>query len=105
MKAVALTSERPLPGLETTPLLKQMVPGFAAVGWFALFGPKGLPTDVATQINRDLNQVLASDAVIKRMHSLSLFPNPMSPADSLAFIKSEVSRWAAVIDKVGLQPQ
>lgn len=105
LKAVALTSERPLPGLETTPLLKNTVPGFAAVGWFALFGPKATPGDIAAQINHDLNQVLANDEVIKRMHSLSLFPNPKSPADSLAFIKSEVTRWAAVIDKLGLQPQ
>ena len=33
-------------------LVKDTVPGYVAVGWFAMLGPKGLPADMAQNINR-----------------------------------------------------
>ena len=105
IKAIAVTTERRLPGLEDIPLVKDAVPNFVAVGWFALLGPKGLPADLAGRINRDMNQVLGQAEVAGKMRDISLFPSPKSQADSAAFLKSEVERWAGVIRKVGLEPQ
>ena len=105
IRALAATSDRPLPGLETVPLLKDSLPGQVAVGWFALQAPKGVPADVATKINRDLNQVLGNPEVAAKFRELSLFPSPRSLPESATFMKAEVDRWAAVIKKAGIQPQ
>lgn len=105
MKAIAVTSEKRLPGLEDVPLLSDTVPGYRAVGWFALLGPKGLPADVAAKINRDLNQAVSDPSVVARMREISLFPAPKSQAETAGFLKKEVERWAATIRKVGLEPQ
>jgi tripartite-type tricarboxylate transporter receptor subunit TctC len=105
LKAVAISADRELPGLQGIPMLSETVPGFVAVGWFAMLGPKGLPEEITTRINRDLVQALASADVAARLQTLSMFANPKSPADSLTFLKREVERWGAVINKIGLQPQ
>ncbi|MFM6991534.1 MAG: Bug family tripartite tricarboxylate transporter substrate binding protein [Rhodoferax sp.] len=105
MKAVAVTTAQRLPGLEDIPLAQEVLPGFVAVGWFSLLGPKSMPTDAATRVNTDLNAVLRMPDVGGKMRDIAMFPSPKNLADSNAFMKTEVERWAAVIKKVGLEPQ
>ena len=105
IKAVAVTTSQRLPGLEDIPLVMDVLPNFVAVGWFALLGPKGMPADVAGKINKDMNSVLGQTDVVSKMRDISMFPSPKSQADSAAFLKTEVDRWAAVIKKVGLEAQ
>ncbi len=105
MKAIAVTTAQRLPGLEDIPLVRDVLPNYVAVGWFAMLGPKGMPTDVAAKINKDMNGVLGQAEVVAKMRDISLFPSPKSQADSAAFLKNEVERWAAVIKKVGLEAQ
>lgn len=105
MKAIAVTTSQRLPGLEDIPLVKDVLPNFVAVGWFALLGPKAMPADVASKINKDMNGVLGQPEVVAKMRDISLFPSPKSQADSAAFLKTEVARWGAVITKVGLVAQ
>lgn len=105
MKAVAVTTAQRLPGLEDIPLVRDVLPNYVAVGWFSLLGPKGMSNDLAARINTDLNAVLRNPEVVGKMRVLSLFPSPKSQADSTAFLKTEVARWAAAIKTVGLEPQ
>lgn len=105
MRAIAVTSDKRLTGLEDIPLIKDTVPGYVAVGWFALMGPKGLPADMAQKINRDMNQVLAQPEVVSKYRDISLFSTARNQAESATLMKSEVERWAATIRKVGLEAQ
>ncbi len=105
MKAVAVTTALRLPGLEDIPLVQDVLPGFVAVGWFSLLGPKSMPGDAAARVNTDLNAVLRMPDVGSKMRDISMFPSPKNLADSNAFMKSEVERWAKVIQKVGIEPQ
>ncbi len=105
MKAVAVTTALRLPGLEDIPLVQDVLPGFVAVGWFSLLGPKSMPGDAAARVNTDLNAVLRMPDVGSKMRDISMFPSPKSQGDSNAFLKSEVARWARVIQKVGIEPQ
>lgn len=105
MKAVAVTTALRLPGLEDIPLAQDVLPGFVAVGWFSLLGPRSMAGDAATKVNSDLNTVLRMADVGSKMRDISMFPSPKSLGDANAFMKSEVERWAAVIRKVGVEPQ
>jgi tripartite-type tricarboxylate transporter receptor subunit TctC len=105
IRALAVTSDRPLAGLENIPLVKDAVPGYSAVGWFALQGPKAIPNDVATKINRDLNEALTHPEVVTKLRNLVLFPSPRSLPESAAFMKSEVERWAKVIKSANIAVQ
>jgi tripartite-type tricarboxylate transporter receptor subunit TctC len=41
LKALAVTSDVNLPGMEGIPLAKDIAPGLVAKGWFTIFAPKG----------------------------------------------------------------
>ncbi|MEY2952569.1 MAG: hypothetical protein RLZZ401_656 [Pseudomonadota bacterium] len=105
MKAVAVTTAQRLPGLEDIPLVQDVLPNFVAVGWFSLLGPKAMPADAAAKVNADLNTVLRMADVGSKMRDIAMYPSPKSLAESNTFMKTEVERWAAVIKKVGLEPQ
>ncbi len=101
----ALIATAVLAGASGMALVRNTLPGFVAVGWFALQGPKTLPGDVASKINADLNQVLNNPEVVARLRDVFLYANPKSLAESAAFIKNEVDKWAAVIRKAGITAQ
>lgn len=105
IRAVAVTTAQRLPRLEDLPLVQDVLPGFVAVGWFSLLGPKAMPADAAAKVNADLNTVLRMADVGSKMRDISMFPSPKSLGDSNVFMKSEVERWAKVIQKVGIEPQ
>jgi hypothetical protein len=83
----------------------QGLPGFVAVCWFALHGPKGIAPDVASKINADLNQVLTNPEVATKLRDVFMYANPKNLADSATFLKTEVEKWAAVIKKAGITAQ
>jgi tripartite-type tricarboxylate transporter receptor subunit TctC len=94
-----------LPGLENIPLIKDTVPGFVAVGWFAVLGPKGMPNDLAARINKDMNQALSQPELVAKMRDISLFHTSRTQTEARDFLKADVERWAAVIKKVGIVAQ
>lgn len=105
IRAIAVTSTTRLPGLEDVPMVKDTVPNFSAVGWFALMGPKGLPADLIQKVNKDMMQALANPDVVAKYRDNSMFSTQRNQVDSLAFLRSEVTRWTTVIKKVGIEPQ
>ncbi len=62
LKALAVTSDTALPGLDGIPLAKDVAPGLIAKGWFAVFAPKGTPVAVLDEINRAVSSSLAQPA-------------------------------------------
>lgn len=105
IRAIAVTGNNRLPGLEDVPLVKDTVINFSAVGWFALMGPKGLPADLVQKVNKDMSQALANPDVVTKYRDISLFSLQRNQVDSSAFLRSEVVRWTTVIKKVGIEPQ
>lgn len=105
LRALAVTSDAPLPGLEGIALAKEAAPGLVAKGWFTIFAPKGTPVPVLDRINAAVNQSLAQQAFIDRLKDLGTYPMPMSRADGARFIEAEKARWEKVIAEAGVKPE
>ena len=105
VKVVAVSSDRIYPGLEAYPLMKDTVPNFSATGWFALMGPKGLPADMVARINKEVTVILDLPDIKKRFYELALFPAPKTPFETTYFIKSEITKWNAVMRNTGMEKQ
>ncbi|MGO4329521.1 Bug family tripartite tricarboxylate transporter substrate binding protein [Cupriavidus sp. 2TAF22] len=105
LKALAVTSDASLPGLDGIPLAKDVAPGLVAKGWFTVFAPKGTPLPVLDRINAAVNQSLTQQPFIDRLKDLGTYPMPMSRADGARFIESEKLRWEKVIAEAGVKPE
>lgn len=104
LKAIAVTSLKRIPGLDGVPTVAETVPGFEAMGWFALFAPAGTPAQITSRVHDDLKRVLQMPDVVARLTELGLQPSLASQAADVRFVSAERARWAKVARDMGIQP-
>jgi tripartite-type tricarboxylate transporter receptor subunit TctC len=102
LRAIAVTARARLPNFPNVPTVSETIPELVAMGWFALLAPTGTPGRIVDKISRDLNDVLAQPAVIKRFEGLGVFSRPMSPDETTQFVRRERQMWRPVIKGAGL---
>jgi tripartite-type tricarboxylate transporter receptor subunit TctC len=105
LKAIAITSPEVLPGLDSIPLAKDVVPGLNVMGWFGIAAPKGTPREVVQRVNRDVNKALAEPALVDRLRELGVYPMPGTVDDFAKFLLEEQRRFAKVVKDAKIEPQ
>lgn len=105
LRAVAVASEKELPGLEGIPLAKDVVPGLNMYGWFMVAAPKGTPAAVLQRLNAEVNKAIRLPDVIAKFREFGTYPMPGSVEDAQRFVKSEKALHADVIRQAGLKPE
>ena len=82
------------------------VPGLYAVGWFGLFGPRGLPKEVVAKLNGAMVAALGDSTVQKRLADLGLdiaSREQQTPEGFDAFHKAEIAKWWPVIKAANIK--
>lgn len=105
VRALAVTSTKPLPGLEKLPLARDTVPGLELNGWFMLFAGKGTPPAQVQALNEAVNAALKSPAVARRLEATANFAVGGSVADARTFLVQQKKLWATAAARAGLQPE
>lgn len=105
LRALAVTSTQPLPGLEGLPLARDTVPGLDLNGWFMLFAAKGTPPAQVQTLNDAVNAALKSPAVMQKLNAAANFAVGGSVAEARAFLTQQKKLWASAAERAGLQPE
>ena len=58
LKALAVTSSGRLPEFPDVQAVAETFPGFDFAGWFALAAPTGVPSEIVTRVNREMDLIL-----------------------------------------------
>lgn len=75
--------------------------GFDAVGWFALFAPRGTPAPIVTLLNAETVKILSDPALAARALEQAVEVQSSTPAELAKFQAAEIARWARVIKASG----
>lgn len=103
LKFIAIASDKRSPFLPDVPtVIESGLPGFVAIVRFVLAAPPGTPDDVIAKINRDANELLATDDVKKRYAGIGAIPVGDTPKAMGDFIESERKRWSTVIKEANI---
>src|SRR5262245_6155475 len=105
IKAVAVASPRRLPNFPDLPAAAETIPGFDAMGWFALMAPAGTPEPIVRQVNKDLATVLDLPELRKSFQDLGTFVRVMSPDETTKFIRGEQQTWRPIVRSLNLVQQ
>ena len=100
VRALAVTSAKPspeLPGVAT--VAEQGVPGFSALAWWGVIAPARTPRPVVQKIHDELRKALASPAVFQKLSEQGMDILGGSPEEMDHFLRSEITRWAAVVQQ------
>jgi len=102
LTVLAVTTTKRLGTLPNVPTVAETVPGYEALGWYALGAPKHTPAEIVTKLNAATNAALADPKLIARLADLGVEPMPMTPAQFGKFIVSETDKWTKVIKAAGV---
>jgi tripartite-type tricarboxylate transporter receptor subunit TctC len=92
-----------VPELPNSPAIGEVVPGYVATNWYALFAPRGLPAAIAARLQAELPKA-REDASLKDKAAAVGMTMILTDADALrARIAAEVPRWKQIIPEVGLK--
>jgi tripartite-type tricarboxylate transporter receptor subunit TctC len=91
-----------LPG---SPPIGDLVPGYMATNWYALFGPRGLPASIVDRLQAELPKVRDDPGVKEKAGAVGMTMIMTTPDVLRARMEAEVPRWRALIAKIGLKPE
>lgn len=102
VRPIAVTTAARSPILPDVPTVAESgFPGFDDHTWFSFFAPAGTPPAIVNRLNREINGILQSPDMKKRLDVLSLVFTPNTPQQFSAVLKAEVARYAKMVKDSG----
>ena len=97
-RAIAVSTLKRAAILPDTPTFdKSGAPGFDLSSWQGLFGPAGLPAPVLQRLNAAMLAAVTDPRVRERLIQFGAEPVGSSPAEFLAFINKELTKWGDLV--------
>jgi tripartite-type tricarboxylate transporter receptor subunit TctC len=97
------TSER-LSDLPNTPTLQEHGLGdFRAAAWFGFVAPAKTPAAITAKLNAAVNEILKMPDVRSKLAAIHMQARGGTPADLIAYIREETTRWGDVIRRANVK--
>jgi tripartite-type tricarboxylate transporter receptor subunit TctC len=105
LRAFAVMSERRSPQLPAVPTIGEAgFPGLTFLLWYALWGPKGMPPALVTEINAAVQAASKHPELIQRLAALGAEPVIETAAAFASFLAAEAARSAEIAKVAGITP-
>jgi tripartite-type tricarboxylate transporter receptor subunit TctC len=102
LRAIAVTSFKRSPLLPAVPsVAEQGFPEFEVSGWFGMLAPAGTPRETIALLNNEIIKVLRLPDIGDRLAGDGAVAVGSTPEEFGAYIKSEMTKWGAVIKASG----
>jgi tripartite-type tricarboxylate transporter receptor subunit TctC len=103
LRPLAVLGTTRSPALPDVPTVAESVPGFDVSNWIGLFGPAGMPPAIVARLNAEVQKIMLSPEIQKRLETEGAKFIPMSPEQFAAFQKSELTKWAKTIKDANIR--
>lgn len=97
LRVLAVTSLKRTALAPDLPAVAETLPGFESVTWFGVYGPKGMPPDLAGKVNQAVNAALADTDVKDRFARLGAEPAGGTAQAFAAMVKADTAKWKKII--------
>ena len=104
LKALGVTSRTRAAALPDVPSLSEAgLKDYEVLNWFGMFVPAGTPTPIVDKLQAEAATVLFAPETKQRLSGDGAEPIASTPAVFAAFVKAEMTKWAAVAKGAKLQ--
>ncbi|MEI7446479.1 MAG: tripartite tricarboxylate transporter substrate binding protein [Burkholderiales bacterium] len=101
---LAVLAPEKVPGLESVPLGRDLIPGLVAVGAFGVMAPKGTPPENVALLSRAVAEAMKDPEVVPRLREMGIFPNVTDAPAYGEILRQEQAVWGAVAKGLALEP-
>jgi len=106
VRIVATSGEQRNPLLPNVPTAKESgFPQYVVTSWNGLASAAGLPADVLAALNGQINAALSDPALQGTAARLGMDIRGSTPDEMRDRMAADIQKWAAVIDKAGIEKQ
>ena len=105
VRGLAVTTAKRSSAVPELPTVGETVPGYEAVSWNAVLGPKALPRDVVARWNSEVNRILQMNDVKERLASDGMVAAGGPPERVAEVLKRDVAKWQRVVKTAGIKTE
>ena len=103
-RALAIVSEKRAAPLPDVPTAKESgFENFVVDIWYGILGPAGLPSNLVTRLNTEINKALAAPDMKEKLVGAGIQPVGNTPEQFAAEIKASIARWAPAVKAAGIR--
>lgn len=99
---IGITTPKRNPAVPDVPSIGETVPGYSVTHWYGIWGPKGIPKDIASRMNREFAKVIHSDAIKKWLATEGMIAAGGPPEQFLHRIKVDVEQWKKLVKEANI---
>lgn len=104
VRAIAVTSAQRNPSAPEIPTVAESgVPGYEHVLWNVIMVPSATPAAIVARLESEVAKVAKSPDLAERFAAMGAVPYSRSSADTQAYIRSEIDKYAKVVKAIGLR--
>jgi len=104
LKALAVSSKARSKLAPEVPTVDEAgVPGYDVTVWFGILAPAGTPKPIIDRLNAEMVKVIRTPEITDRFLKAGVDPVAGTPEAFSGYLKSEVGRWAKVIQDAGIK--
>lgn len=106
LRPLAQTGEKRSPALAEVPTIAESgFPGFEATAWYGVHAPAKTPRPIVNRLNAEILKALKEPDVQQRLSALGFEIEGSTPERFVAYIKTEITKWAKVVKASGAKPE
>ncbi len=104
IKGIAMSGTVRVPRTPTVATMGEQGYPFDAVGWFGVMGPADMPPALAQRLNREINKILQTPEMAKKMETQNFEPPPnKSNEEFRRIIVRDIATWKSIAADLNLK--
>lgn len=103
IKVIGVAGSRRADQIPNVQTFKEGGADVEVANWWGVLAPAGTPSGTIEFLHREINAVLNSPDIKKRLAHEGADPMPMSRADFVKFMSAETQKWAEVAKQTGIK--
>jgi tripartite-type tricarboxylate transporter receptor subunit TctC len=104
IRALAVSTLKRSPNLPDLPAVAETLPGYELNSWYGFMVPAGTPKAVISRLHQEAVLAVRAPDVVEWMKVNGLDPQPSSPEEFGALVRSETDKWARTIKAINIAP-
>jgi len=107
IRALAVTTMKPIQALPSVPPISETFPGVDVYSWLGIVGPAGMPEEAIKMINTAVLQINAREETQRFLleNAAAELPPAESPEEFSAFMKNQLHVWEKLLKDANIQPE
>lgn len=105
LNGLGVTGRARVSSLPDVPAIAETFPGFEALAWFAMMGPRGLSREIVVRVASAIDATLAARETVDRLESQGFAIDRANASELSVYLGREIARWGELVRESGARAE